>query len=299
MVPVFLAIFIPVKNYFKVLTNDEMIVIPDWIELLSFPFMQRAIIGGILLGLLGGLLGGFVILRKLSMLGNTLSHVALIPVVISTLFQLPTTLCLIGFIILTGIAILYLTDQTDLGSDTILGIVVAGSVALGIMGFTLIEGYRGNLLSILFGDILAISELDLIILTILLVITIVSLVWTLPQQILLTFNPNLAKVQGILVEPYRYGFIILLSLMIALTIRSVGILLVNAFLVIPSATAQLICDEFIPFLIVAASLGAVSSVIGMLISGIWNLPSGPSIVLVQLMTFTIMILFNRYRLLRF
>jgi zinc/manganese transport system permease protein len=268
----------------------------DWIELLSFPFMQRAILGGILLGLLGGLLGGFVVLRKLSMLGNTLSHVALIPVVISALFQWPMTLCLIGFIILTGVAILYLIDQTNLGSDTILGIVVAGSVALGMIGFTLVQGYRGNLLSILFGDILAISNLDLIILSLLLIVTIISLAGTLPQQILLTFNPELAKVQGVLVEPYRYGFIILLSLMIALTIRSVGILLVNAFLVIPAATAQLICNEFLPFLTVAAGLGAVSSVTGMMISGIWNLPSGPSIVLVQLISFIVTIIFNRRHL---
>lgn len=268
----------------------------EWMELLSFPFMQRAIIGGVLLGLLGGLLGGFVVLRKLSMLGNTLSHVALIPMVISALFQLPMTLCLIGFIILTGVTILYLIDQTNLGSDTILGIVVAGSVALGIMGFTFVQGYRGNLLSILFGDILAISNFDLIILALLLIITMVSLAWTLPQQILLTFNPDLAKVQGISVEQYRYGFVILLSLMIALTIRSVGILLVNAFLVIPAATSQLICDEFVPFLTVAASLGAVSSVTGMIISGIWDLPSGPSIVLVQLISFIATILFNRRRL---
>lgn len=273
-----------------------MIEPPEWIEILYFPFMQRAILGGILLGLLGGLLGGFVILRKLSMLGNTLSHVALIPVVISALFQLPTTLCLIGFIVLTGVVILYLIDRTNLSSDTILGIIVAGSVALGMIGFTFLQGYRGNLLSILFGDILAISNFDLFLLGLLLIITIVSLSLTLPQQILLTFNFDLAKSQGIAVEAYRYGFIILLSLMIALTIRSVGVLLVNAFLVIPAATAQLICDEFIPFLTVAASLGVMSSIIGMLISGILNLPSGPSIVLVQLTAFIIVILFNRYRL---
>ncbi len=268
----------------------------EWIELFSFPFMQRAILGGILLGIIGGLLGGFIVLRKLSMLGNTLSHVALIPVVMSALFQLPTTLCLVGFLMITGVAILYLIDRTNLGSDTILGIMVAGSIALGMIGFTLIQGYRGNLLSILFGDILTISNLDLILLTVLLIIIIVSIIWTLPQQILLTFNPELAKTQGILVNPYRYGFIILLSLMIALTIRSVGILLVNAFLVIPAATAQLICDEFVPFLIVAATFGAVSSVLGMIISGIWNLPSGPSIVLVQLISFTLTLLFYRRRL---
>lgn len=73
--------------------------------------------------------------------------------------------------------------------------------------------------------------------------------------------------------------------MIALTIRSVGILLVNSFLVIPAATSRLVCQEFVPFISVAAAIGAMSGVIGMVISGIWNLPSGPSIVLVQVIGF--------------
>ncbi|MGF1493323.1 MAG: metal ABC transporter permease [Microcoleaceae cyanobacterium] len=265
---------------------------PEWLELFSLPFMQRAILGGILLGILGGLLGGFVVLRKLSMLGNTLGHVAFVPVVISALLQLPTIPLLIGLTVLTGITVLYLIDQTNLGSDTILGIMIAGSVALGTIGFTMVQGYRGNLLSILFGDILATSNLDLVLLTLLLVVTVAVLGLTLPQQILLTLNPDLAKIQGIPVTRYRYGFVILLSLMIVLTIRSVGILLVNAFLVVPAATARLICKEFIPFLLTAASIGAVSSVIGMVISGIWNLPSGPSIVMVQVVGFVGAALWN-------
>ncbi len=259
----------------------------EWLELFTLPFMQRAILGGILLGILGGVLGGFVVLRKLSMLGNTLGHAAFIPVVMSALLQLPTTPVLIGFTILTGMVILYLIDSTDLGSDTILGIVIAGSVALGTIGFTFVQGYRGNLLSVLFGDILATRFLDIILLAVLLVITLVILWGTLPQQILLTFNPDLAKVQGIPVRQYRYGFIILLSLMVALTIRSVGILLVNSFLVIPAATSRLVCQEFVPFLTVAAGFGAVSSLIGMVISGIWNLPSGPSLVMVQVIGFMV------------
>lgn len=147
---------------------------PEWLELFSLPFMQRAILGGILLGILGGLLGGFVVWRKLSMLGNTLGHAAFVPVVMSALFQLPTIPLLIGLTILTGVMILYLIDHTDLGSDTILGIVVAGSVAIGMIGFTFVQGYRGNLLSVLFGDILATSSLDLILLTLLLIGTVLA-----------------------------------------------------------------------------------------------------------------------------
>ncbi|MDT9342462.1 metal ABC transporter permease [Trichodesmium erythraeum 21-75] len=267
----------------------------ELISLFSLPFMQRAIIGGILLGILGGLLGGFVILRQLSLFGNALGHTAFLAVVIGALLQLPTMMVLIGFLLLFGLGINYLIQKTNLGGDTILSIVIASSVALGTIGFNFVPGYRGNLLSILFGDILAISNLDLAFVVILLVVSLSWLGVTLQKQILLTLNSELAEVQGIPVERYQYIFIIILSLAIALTIRAVGILLVNAFLVIPAATAKLICHQFVPFLGVSALIGSMSGVIGMVFSGTLNLPSGPSIVLVQLLTFLVVVFSGKGR----
>ncbi|MDY7003750.1 MAG: metal ABC transporter permease [Cyanobacteriota bacterium] len=261
----------------------------EWINLFSLPFMQRAIIGGILLGILGGIIGGFVILRQLSLFGNALGHTAFLAVVLAVLLQLPLTIALIVFLVFFGLGINYLIEKTNLGGDTILSIVIAGSVALGTIGFNFVPGYRGNLLSILFGDILAISNLDLLFLMVLLVVTLGWLGLTLQQQILLTLNSDLAQIQGIPVQRYKYIFIIILSLAIALTMRAVGILLVNAFLVIPAATAKLICHQFVPFLGVSATIGAMSGVLGMIVSGSFNLPSGPSIVLVQLVTFLIVV----------
>ncbi|NET24215.1 metal ABC transporter permease [Okeania sp. SIO1I7] len=265
----------------------------EWINLFSLPFMQRAIIGGILLGILGGIIGGFVILRQLSLFGESLGHTAFLAVVLAVLLQLPLTIALIIFLVCFGLGINYLIEKTNLGGDTILSIVIASSVALGTIGFNFVPGYRGNLLSILFGDILAISNLDLLFLVILLIVTLVWLGLTLQQQILLTLNSDLAQIQGIPVERYKYIFIIILSLAIALTMRAVGILLVNAFLVIPAATAKLICHQFVPFLGVSATIGAISGVLGMIVSGSFNLPSGPSIVLVQLVTFLIVVFSGR------
>ncbi|MGD1711869.1 metal ABC transporter permease [Hydrocoleum sp. CS-953] len=268
----------------------------ELIDLFSLPFMQRAILGGILLGILGGILGGFVILRQLSLFGNALGHTAFLAVVIGALLQFPPMMALIGFLVLFGLGINYLIEKTNLGGDTILSITIAGSVALGTIGFSFVPGYRGTLLSILFGDILAISNLDLIFLAILLTVSLGWIGLTLQKQILLTLNADLAQIQGIPVERYKYIFMIILSLAIALTIRAVGILLVNAFLVIPAATAKLICNEFVPFLGVSALIGAVSGVIGMVLSGTFNLPSGPSIVLVQLLGFLIVVFSGRGRL---
>ncbi|HHP7232726.1 MAG TPA: metal ABC transporter permease [Xenococcaceae cyanobacterium] len=249
--------------------------------------MQRAIAGGVLLGILGGILGGFLILRRLSLFGDTVGHSGMLGVVLAALFQFPTNWTLIIFTVVYGLGILYLIDRTNLNSDTILCIALASSISLGTIGLSFLRGYRGNLLSILLGDILSISNTDLILLLMLLSATIIWLGWTLPDQMLLTLNPDLAKVQGIPVQKYRYGFIIVLSLTIALTVRAVGILLMNGFLVIPAATAKILSRQFVPFLITAAAIGAMSAVIGMIISGAFDLPSGPTIVLVQLLGFLV------------
>lgn len=267
--------------------------IPDLISLFSLPFMQRAILGGILLGMQGGILGSFVVLRRLSLFGDTVGHAAILGVVLGALLHLSPTWSLIGFTSIYGLAVIYLSEKTNLGRDTVLSIVLAGSVALGTIAFNFVPGYRGGLLSVLLGDILSIESLDLILLFLLLIVTIVSLAITWQSQILLTLNTDLARIQGIKVRAYQYVFILLLSLTIALTIRSVGVLLANAFLVIPAATAKLICRKFAPFLAVAVTVGSLSGALGMIVSGIANLPAGPTIILAQLFIFLAVSIFPR------
>lgn len=267
--------------------------IPDLISLFSLPFMQRAILGGILLGMQGGILGSFVVLRRLSLFGDTVGHAAILGVVLGALLHLSPTWSLIGFTSIYGLAVIYLSEKTNLGRDTVLSIVLAGSVALGTIAFNFVPGYRGGLLSVLLGDILSIESLDLILLFLLLIVTIVSLAITWQSQILLTLNTDLARIQGIKVRAYQYVFILLLSLTIALTIRSVGVLLANAFLVIPAATAKLICRKFAPFLAVAVTVGSLSGALGMIVSGIANLPAGPTIILAQLFIFLVVSIFPR------
>ena len=265
----------------------------DALSLFSLPFMQRAVLGGVLLGILGGILGSFLILRRLSLFGDTVGHSAMLGVVLAALLELPTTWTLIGFTVAFGLGVIYLIDRTNLGSDTVLCISLSGSIALGTIGFSYLKGYRGNLLSILFGDILAISNTDLILLSLLLAVTLAWIIISLPEQILLTLNSDLAIVKGVPVRSHRYFFIVLLAITIALTIRAVGILLVNGFLVIPAASARLICQQFVPFLVTAAGIGATSGVMGMIISGAIDLPSGPSIILVQLFGFLTVALWCR------
>ena len=257
----------------------------EFLNLLQFPFMQRAIAGAVLMGILGGLLGSFVTLRQLSFFSDAVGHAALIGIVLGVLLQLNPTFMLLPFALVFGVVVLYFIDKTDLSSDVVLSIVLSGGLGIGIIMTSLVPGYRGNLMRVLFGDILAIDATDLVLTMILLVASSIFIFSTLKEQILLTLNLDVAQVQGVPVQLYRYGFIILLSLAVAVAITAVGALLVNAFLVIPAATAKLITHHFNRFLVISMIIGSTTSIVGILVSGVFNLASGPSIVVVQFLLF--------------
>ncbi|MDZ7951380.1 metal ABC transporter permease [Nostoc sp. DedQUE09] len=257
----------------------------DLLELLQLASIQRAFMGAALMGILGGMLGSFVTLRQLSFFSHAVGHAALVGVALGVLLQINPTWMLLPFTLVFGVIVLYFIDKTDLASDSILSIVLSGALAIGLILTSLIKGYRGNLMAVLFGDILAIDTTDLILTLLVLVGGSIFLLSTLRQQILLTLNPDVAQVQGVPVQLYRYAFVVLLSLAVAVAIKAVGVLLVNAFLVIPASTAKLMSHHFSRFLVMSVIVGSISSIAGIIVSGIFNLASGPSIVLVQFLLF--------------
>ncbi|MEH1928540.1 MAG: metal ABC transporter permease [Nostoc sp.] len=268
----------------------------DLLQLLEFPFMQRAIVGAVLMGILGGMLGSFVTLRQLSFFSHAVGHAALVGVALGVLLQINPTWMLLPFTLVFGVIVLYFIDKTDLASDSVLSIVLSGALAIGVILTSLIKGYRGNLMAVLFGDILAIDTTDLILTLLVLVGGSIFLLSTLRQQILLTLNPDVAQVQGVPVQLYRYVFVVLLSLAVAVAIKAVGVLLVNAFLVIPASTAKLMSHHFSRFLVMSVIVGSISSIAGIIVSGIFNFASGPSIVLVQFLIFVAVFIWFKLRL---
>ncbi|MBD2411767.1 ABC transporter permease [Nostoc calcicola FACHB-389] len=268
----------------------------DLVSLLQYPFMQRAIAEALLMGILGGILGSFVTLRQLSFFSHAVGHAALVGVALGVLLQVNPTWMLLPFTLVFGVIVLYCIDKTDLASDSVLSIVLSGALAIGLILTSLIKGYRGNLMAVLFGDILALDTTDLILTLLILVGSCIFLLSTLQQQILLTLNPDVAQVQGVPVQLYRYAFVVLLSLAVAVAIKAVGVLLVNAFLVIPASTAKLMSHHFSRFLVISVIVGSISSITGILVSGLFNLASGPSIVLIQFLLFLAVFIWFRLTL---
>lgn len=260
------------------------------LELLVLPFMQRALEVGILTGILGGLLGSFSILRQLSFFSDALGHSALLGLVVGLLLGQDPKWILLPFAVVFGLVVNGLLRWVNLPTDALLNIVYSGSLALAIIGLTFTDAYRGRLTQLLFGDILGTTQIDLWITGSLLLLSGIYLGLTLRIQMLITLHEPLALAQGVSKGWHHWIFVVVLSLAVAVSIQSVGILLVSAFIVIPACTAQVLSRRFTGYVLLAMSIGGISAVIGVVGSAVFNLPSGPSIVTTQLILFLTAIL---------
>ena len=263
------------------------------IELFQFPFMQRALMGGILTGLMGGLLGSFTILRQLSFFSDALGHSALLGVSLGLLFGLNTSAVLLVFSFLFALGITYLLERTQLWTDALLNIIYSSSLAIAIITLSFTDKYKGGIHNLLFGDILAVRNPDLIMSAILLCVCVGFIGLTLRTQMMLCLHEPMAIARGVSVSAHRTTFIVLLSLVVGVSIKAIGVLLVSAFVVIPACAARLLSRNFASHVLFSAGLGALSAVLGIVLSALFNLPSGPSIVVVQLAIFFLAIIIRR------
>ena len=265
------------------------------IELFQFPFMQRAVLGGVLTGVMGGMLGSFTILRQLSFFSDALGHSALLGISIGLLLGINPSVVLIPFAVAFALGVTYLLERTRLWTDALLNIIYSSSLAIAVIVLSFVGQYKGGINNLLFVDILAVQELDLVFSGLLLIVCTIFIGLTLRTQMLLTLNEPLAIARGISVTSHRTAFIVLLSLVVAVSIKSIGVLLISGFVVIPACASRLLSRNFSQYIMLSAALGGISAVIGMLLSALFNLPSGPSIVVTQLSIFLVAALLPRLR----
>ena len=259
---------------------------------LAEPFMQRALIGGLLTGALGGLLGSVAVLRELSFFSDALGHSALLGITVGILIGVNPTLVLIPFAVVFAILVNQLVERSSLPTDALLNIVYSTSLAAAILFLSLVESYRGGIRQLLFGDILGVSTLDLIVIGMLLAAALIYLCLSLRAQVLLTLNQELAGAVGVQTRWHRLAFIVLLAVVVAVSIKAVGVLLISAFVVIPACAGRLLCRRFPLYVFVSSILGGTCALLWLLASGLTNLPSGPSVVMVQFLGFLIALILS-------
>jgi zinc transport system permease protein len=265
------------------------------LELLSAPFMQRALLAGLFSGGLGGLLGSVAVMRQLSFFSDALGHSALLGISLGMLLGVEPTLVLIPFAVLFALVVGQLVERSRLPSDALLNIIYSSSLAIAVVMLRLLGARGGGLEQLLFGDILAVSWTDLAVEALLLLAVLTYLLLTRRSQILASLDGPLAVSQGVALAWQRLLFVVVLAVVVALSIKAVGVLLISAFVVIPACAARLLSGSFSHYMAAASLLGAGCGVLGLLVSALFNLPSGPAVVIVQLLAFLAALLLRGLR----
>jgi manganese/iron transport system permease protein len=269
------------------------------LEPLSLGFMQRALLASVLVGGLTAMVGTYVVLKGLAFIGDAIAHAAFPGVVIAFMLQMPIYPAAIAAALVTALGIGWVSRRAAIRLDTAIGVVFAGAFAAGVLLMSTLKGYVGDLMSFLFGNVLAVTVGDLIVVASLTVLVILALLATFKELLFATFDPLGAQAAGYPVNLLEYGLLAVVALAIAVSIQVVGIILVVAMLVTPAATAQLMTNRFRRLVLLAVVLSVVESVVGLYLSFYGNWASGATIVLVQTAVFAVVVVVSRrFRALR-
>lgn len=257
------------------------------IDMLSMTFMQKALIAGLLVGFLGSYFGVFIVQRKMSFMGDGLAHAAFGGIALGLLLETEPMWIAVPFTLIISIGITLIRDKTSLEMDTSIGIFFALSVALGIIFISLRKHYTTDAFTYMFGSILSVNTSDLIISSIIVVISIVLSFKFWRKWAYATFDPELAKADKLNTKFDDYLLSALISISIVISIKLVGIVLIASFLVIPAASARLLSSTFFKMTMLSVIFGLISSLVGLFLSYFLDLPSGATIILIQAIIFFI------------
>jgi len=252
----------------------------DLLNILLLPLMA-----GCAIALIAGPLGSFVVWQRMAYFGDTLAHSALLGVALGVFAGWNLTLSMMLAGVLLGFALWQLQARASLASDTLLGILSHSSLALGLVGVSLLAGSRLNLFSYLFGDLLTVTTLDLLTIVAVGSVCILLLVIYWRPLVMCAVDQDLAKVEGLPVERLRLLLVVLIATVVALSMKLVGALLITALLIIPAAAARRLTHSPEAMAVTAALFGVISVLSGIAVSVVINLPAGPAVVLMAALLF--------------
>jgi len=261
--------------------------------MLAADFIWRALAGGIGVALVTGPLGCFVVWRRMAYFGDTLGHSALLGVALGYLLGINLTVGVMATALTVALLLAAGLRQQILASDTLLGILAHGALALGLVLLSFLPTLRVDLLAYLFGDILAVGRSDVIAIWLAGAGLLVALGWLWRPLLAITVHEDLARVEGVAIEPTKLAFTLMLAVTVAVALKLVGIVLVTSLLIIPAAAARRFAATPEQMAAGAAGLGTLTVIGGLAASLLWDTPSGPSIVLAAVILFAILQLVPR------
>ena len=241
-------------------------------------FLLYALIAGLSIALIAGPLGSFVVWQRLAYFGDTLAHSSLLGVALSLWLSINLTATVIGCCLLLAGVLIVLQRNPQLASDSLLGILSHASLAVGLVGISLMDNGRVDLNAFLFGDLLAVSrnELSLIIVVSITLLLVLLRNWS--RLLTITLHAELAQIEGLPVERLRLLLMAMIALLVAVAIKVVGVLLITALLIIPASSARPLAKSPEHMAILASLVGCLAVLGGLWLSWQWDTPAGPSVV---------------------
>lgn len=267
----------------------------DIVELLTqplqYPFMVRGLLASVMVGTLCAVVGTFVVLRGMAFFGDALAHAILPGIAVAYLLDVNLLWGALAMGLLTALGIGYISRRSEIKEDTAIGVVFAACFALGVALLSTLDTYSVDLTHILFGNVLGVSNTDLVLTAILGTCVLLLVVLLYKELLVVSFDPILAATLRLPLDALNYLLLILVALTVVVSLQTVGVALLVAMLVTPAATAYLLTRRLWHMMIVGAAIGASSSVAGLYISFYVNVSSGAAVVLVCTGFFVLAFLF--------
>jgi zinc transport system permease protein len=261
---------------------------------LQYEFIQRAYLAGSFIAALCAILGLFLVLRKLSLIGDGLSHVSFGAIALGLFLGFYPFYVAIPVVILASYLVLKLTEKARIYGDAAIGIVSSVGIAGGVVLASLSKGFNVDLFSYLFGSILAISTQEVFLSVGLSVVVLLVIVFLYNDLFSTTFDEQYAKITGIKTERINVALTLLTAITVVLAVKVVGIMLVSAMLILPAVTALQIAKGFKAAMITAAVIAVFSVITGITISFYADLPAGATVVMVNFLLFVLSFLIKKF-----
>ena len=249
-------------------------------------FLLRAIAAGFGVALVAAPLGVFVVWRRMAYFGDTLAHSALLGLALGFLLDVNLNLAILALAVIIALVLLLLQNRRMLASDTLLGILAHSTLSLGLVVMAFQDSVRVDLVGYLFGDILAVTANDLLWVWGggLLVLAALAAIWR--PLLALTVHEELAEVEGVPVSFVRLAFMLMIAIVIAISMKIVGVLLITSMMIIPAAAARRFSHTPEQMALVAALVGVLAVCMGLAASWHWDTPAGPSVVVSAALLFS-------------
>jgi len=262
-------------------------------EMLSYDFMQRAFIAGLFIATLASISGTFVVLKRYSLMSETLAHSALVGVAVGLVAGYNPLWIAVIVSILAAWLVEYLRSSFSIYSDAVLSIMLSGSLALAVIIVSLGGAFNNSLFSYLFGSILSVSDGDVYTIVAFGSISLAFLLLFSKELYFIAYDEEVAQTSGIKVKFLNFLLVTVVAIIIALSIRVVGSLLIGALMVIPTVAALQYRVGFRNTMLIALFFALFSVVFGMSLSYYFSLPSGATIVLSVIAIFILSLVINR------